>query len=163
MAYCPALMNHSVGRDPAMHHTFDPNNPNLATFFGGSWYSVPSQAECPEGVAPGESCAWRLQPGKEGKTANASCVADRVMAPIEANGKACYSKCPQPLDRKSECYFSCLEPGESIPCSHPFLLNQLRNGMFGPDSRVVYILFPQWWQLSLGQSKTGLCRSISSR
>jgi hypothetical protein len=111
MQYCPELMNKTVGRDPAMHHAFDPSRPNLATYFGGLWYSVPSQGKCPEGTAPGQSCSWRLQPGKTGKVVNASCMAKRIMVPIELNGKPCYDECPQPLDRTSDCYFGCLDKG----------------------------------------------------
>ena len=36
-AYCGALMNASVGRDPAMHHAYDPAHPNIASYFSGEW------------------------------------------------------------------------------------------------------------------------------
>ena len=29
MVYCPELMNQSVGRDPAMHHAYDPAHPKV--------------------------------------------------------------------------------------------------------------------------------------
>lgn len=36
-AYCGALMNASVGRDPAMHHAYNPEHPNIAAYFSGEW------------------------------------------------------------------------------------------------------------------------------
>ena len=30
-------MNASVGRDPAMHHAYDPAHPNIASYFSGEW------------------------------------------------------------------------------------------------------------------------------
>jgi hypothetical protein len=41
-AYCPALMNASIDRDPAMHHAFDPQRSNIAEYFGREWYSMPA-------------------------------------------------------------------------------------------------------------------------
>eukprot|EP00037_Helgoeca_nana_P009992 m.87625 g.87625 ORF g.87625 m.87625 type:complete len:350 (+) comp19942_c0_seq4:5092-6141(+) len=142
MQYCPELMNKTVGRDPAMHHAFDPSRPNLATYFGGLWYSVPSQGKCPEGTAPGQSCSWRLQPGKTGKVVNASCMAKRIMVPIELNGKPCYDECPQPLDRTSDCYFGCLDKavfgstahGVTIPPVNKFTVIDLWNKAFASET-----------------------------
>ena len=113
-SYCPALMNASVGRDPAMHHEFDPEHPNIAEYFGGEWYSMPPQGMCGDRRVPGDgkspSCSWRLVPQKVGKTINASCLLDRVLPLVEDNGAACFGKCPQPLDRHSECYYKCVDP-----------------------------------------------------
>jgi hypothetical protein len=112
--YCPALMNVSVGRDPAMHHAFDPERPNIAEYFEGEWYSLPAQGKCPPGRTPGDggspSCSWRLAPQKVGKTINASCLLDRVLPLVEKNGAACFNQCPMPLNRTTECYYRCVDP-----------------------------------------------------
>lgn len=77
-AYCGARMNASVGRDPAMHHAYDPQHPNIAAYFSGEWYSMHHDGECPAGRTPGDgktpSCSWQLTPGKVGKTINVTCL-----------------------------------------------------------------------------------------
>ena len=105
-AYCGALMNASVGRDPAMHHAFDPEHPNIAQYFQGEWYSLHHDGQCPAGGrAPGDgkkpSCSWRETPGKVGKTVNVSCLLDHVLPLVEKNGAACFSQCPQPSVTKN--------------------------------------------------------------
>ena len=91
-AYCPALMNISVGRDPAMHHAYDPEEPNIAQYFAGEWYSMHHDGECPAGRTPGDGksprCSWRLAPGKVGKTVNVSCLLGHVLPLLEKNGAA---------------------------------------------------------------------------
>lgn len=110
--YCGAKMNASVGRDPAMHHAYDPKNPNIAEYFAGEWYSLHHDGECPQGRTPGDgktpSCSWQLAPGKEGKAVNVTCLLGHVLPLVEKNGAACFAKCPQPLDWRNSCYLDCV-------------------------------------------------------
>ena len=110
-AYCGARMNHSVGRDPAMHHQYDPNHPQISSYWGGSWFSTNREGECPSGRAPGDGqqppCSWRQTPGTQPRTVNASCLAERVLAPIEKNYPSCFDSCHQ--GRGSKCWTQCLE------------------------------------------------------
>jgi hypothetical protein len=112
-AYCPALMNLSVGRDPAQHHAYVPGSRNLGTYFGGEWYSTTSQGQCKAGRSPGDgkepSCSWRVAPGTATKTINATCMDSHLMPLVEANGKACFAALPQPIDRDSMGYVRCVD------------------------------------------------------
>jgi hypothetical protein len=112
-AYCPEIMNASVGRDPAQHHAYTPGSRDLGTFFGGEWYSTTSQGQCPPNRAPGDglkpTCSWRVSPGAATKTINATCMDSHLLPLIESNGKACFATLPKPLNRSSYQYVDCLE------------------------------------------------------
>ena len=88
-------MNASVGRDPAMHHAYNPKQPNIASYFSGEWYSLHHDGECPAGRKPGDGqtpmCSWQLSPGKKGKTVNTTCLLDHVLPIVEKNGASCFS------------------------------------------------------------------------
>eukprot|EP01052_Picozoa_sp_SAG31_P003134 SAG31_NODE_117_length_24022_cov_6.878067_18_plen_157_part_00 len=111
-------MNASVGRDPAMHHAFNPQRPNIAEYFGGEWYSLHHDGQCGGGRAPGDgkkpSCSWRETPGKIGKTINVTCLLKHVLPILEKNGHECFSACPQPSVLKNDsawrdhCYLNCV-------------------------------------------------------
>jgi hypothetical protein len=129
-AYCPEIMNRSVGRDPAQHHSYDPAHPNLGTYFGGEWYSTKAMGECGPGRVPGDgkrpSCSWRLSPSGGGteqvvKTINATCMDSHLLPLVEANGKPCFDTLPQPLNRTSSGYVECLEAAIMV-CGCPFSL-----------------------------------------
>ena len=91
-------------------------------------YSLHHDGECPTGRTPGDgkkpSCSWQLTPGKRGKTINATCLLDHVLPLIEANGKACFNNCSQPLDWKDECYLKCVPKavmGSTTPPIEPLV------------------------------------------
>jgi hypothetical protein len=117
-AYCGAKMNASVGRDPAMHHAYDPEHRNIAMYFAGEWYSMHHDGLCPAGRAPGDGrappCSWRETPGKVGKTVNVTCLLGHVLPLVERNGAACFSACAQPSVTKNasawkdSCYLDCV-------------------------------------------------------
>ena len=83
--YCFDLINRSVGRDLSMHRPFSPSHPEIAQYFGGYWYSTPSQAECTGDRQPGDDklpyCSWRLA-NNSVKTVNATCMEVRVFFSI---------------------------------------------------------------------------------
>jgi hypothetical protein len=97
------------------HHAFDPKHPLVANYFGGAWYSTPGEAECRGSRTPGDKkaphCSWQVHPsGPRPKSVNATCMLDRLLPLVEANGKPCFSRCAQPRDRRSNCYLACVTP-----------------------------------------------------
>lgn len=114
--YCPALMNTSVGRDPAQHGAYDKKHPNLARYFGGHWFSTPAQAECTgdDDRKPGDGksphCSWRLSPtAKPLKAVNATCMDARLFPVIQNNGQKCFATLPHPLNSTSDGYVKCID------------------------------------------------------
>lgn len=77
----------------------------------GFWFSTPLEGECLPGqpvgsqTAAGVPCTWRVVETK--KYANASCIDGQVDIAVEAAGKVCFDRCPQPLDKVSDCYLVC--------------------------------------------------------
>jgi hypothetical protein len=70
------------------------------------WYSTTDGGQCAPGAPLGtDGCSWRLV--EEVKYANATCVDDKADAAIEAHGKKCFDKCPQPLQKATDCYLNC--------------------------------------------------------
>jgi len=70
------------------------------------WYSTPAEGECKNGAPLGtDGCTWRLV--SELKYANATCVDKQADAAVERHGRACFDRCPHPLDRNTDCYLDC--------------------------------------------------------
>jgi hypothetical protein len=70
------------------------------------WYSTTDGGQCAPGKPLGtDGCSWRLV--ETIKYANATCVDNFADAAIEAHGKACFDKCPQPLNKNTDCYLNC--------------------------------------------------------
>jgi hypothetical protein len=70
------------------------------------WYSTREEGECKNGVPLGTNgCTWRLVETR--KYVNASCVDRKADMVVESHGKTCFDKCPQPLDRNTNCYLDC--------------------------------------------------------
>jgi len=152
--YCPDLMNKTVGRDPAMHHAFDPAHPTISNYFGGAWYSTPGQAMCGTGRSPGDGktpyCSWKLAQDVAPKSIDAFCMLDKVMPLIESNGSPCFEKCgAKPYNRNSSCYLDCV-PDSIIGKSS---LN------IPPISRAPVIAA---WEGAFDDEKEGGCPPISA-
>ena len=123
--YCPDVMNHTVGRDPAMHAAYDPNRRSIGTYFGGHWYSTPTQAQCTGDRKPGDGksphCSWRILPGTTTKTVNASCMQQQLVPVVIAHGAACFAALPQPVNTTTSAYFDCISDavmGCGAPLEH---------------------------------------------
>lgn len=138
-------MNRTVGRDPAMHHPYDPMKPNIGAYFGGSWYNTNAQGECPDGRSPGDGlsppCSWKLHAGSAPRAVNATCMAGRLEAPLIANGKVCFDSCPQPLDKASSCFMKCLKisvtgskGGEPVKPISPAMMIDVWNQAFEAEA-----------------------------
>ena len=50
-------------------------------------------------------CTWRLLETR--KYVNATCVDLKADLAVEIHGKRCFDRCPQPLNRNTDCYLDC--------------------------------------------------------
>jgi hypothetical protein len=111
-AYC-ARVNQTVAKDWALHKV---SNATVMSYFEGWWYATSEAGQCPKGRRPGDGlqpyCSWRItnpvHPGGGRKIVNSTCLADRLLEKLEDNGKSCFDKCPQPLNRLDKCYGECI-------------------------------------------------------
>jgi hypothetical protein len=70
------------------------------------WYSTTEAGQCADGAPLGtDGCSWRLV--EERKYANATCVDNKADKAVEVHGKPCFDKCPQPLNKNTDCYLNC--------------------------------------------------------
>ena len=71
-----------------------------------TWFSTPADGECAAGAPLGtDGCSWRVVEVR--KYANATCVDSRADAAVVAHGKKCFDKCPQPLNKNTDCWLDC--------------------------------------------------------
>ena len=69
-------------------------------------YSTRSEGECVNGAPLGTNgCTWRLLETR--KYVNATCVDLKADLAVEIHGKTCFDRCPQPLNRNTDCYLDC--------------------------------------------------------
>jgi len=75
---------------------FDYWRHNLAIKTNGQWYSTP---------AAGEGKYWKLI--KTVKQVNKTCADDVIFGGIASKNPGCFSGCPQPTNRTSNCFIGC--------------------------------------------------------
>eukprot|EP00040_Diaphanoeca_grandis_P043524 m.9566 g.9566 ORF g.9566 m.9566 type:complete len:320 (-) comp7801_c0_seq1:165-1124(-) len=104
--------NVSVGKDPAHHiwNTSAASKSGITSYFGGYWYSTPSQSECKGTSAPrdGSGCTWRLSPQTTPKYVNASCVADSLFTVLKNKNPSCFQACGPGAGRGNTCFGDCV-------------------------------------------------------
>jgi len=123
---CDAISNRTVGYEPhamcwnhkqqlkagfaglqlAEHHSkWFGYVGELGCLMDGNWYSTQKAGQC-SGKVVDVNCWWRL--AETHRTVNSTCVDDRIVAAVQKRRPECWEVCPQPTNRSSACYLSCL-------------------------------------------------------
>lgn len=76
---------------------------------GGQWFSMPEMGQChgANSKLGDNNCTWKVM--ERGRVINASCMYERIDENIVSHDPSCFSNCPQPHNKTSDCWLNCFE------------------------------------------------------